>query len=140
MMDFVIVTEPNPPGSRQSISPPAVVCEMAPAKVLHGAVRLQGFASSPTPETHVRVDWALAAKLNAIKRVAANIRILWLRIFIGLLLFLFGPHVQYYIRRISDLSRSHHLKCFAKHRYPPAKFLVKLIGWSIVLPAILYNS
>ena len=42
------------------ISPPAAVLEMATAKVLHGAVRLQGLASSPTPETQVRVAWALA--------------------------------------------------------------------------------
>jgi hypothetical protein len=28
---------------------------MAPANVLHGAVRLHGFASSPTPDTQVRV-------------------------------------------------------------------------------------
>src|SRR5215216_6858093 len=47
--DLVMVTAPNPPGSRQSISPPAAVLEIAPAKVLHGAVREQGFASFPTP-------------------------------------------------------------------------------------------
>jgi hypothetical protein len=40
------------------ISPPAAVFEIAPAKVLHGAVRLQGLTSSPTPETQVRVAWA----------------------------------------------------------------------------------
>jgi hypothetical protein len=33
---------------------------LAPANVLHGAVRLQGFASSPTPDTHVRVACANA--------------------------------------------------------------------------------
>ena len=48
---FVIVTAPYPAGSRASISPPAAVFEMAPANVLQGAVRLHGFASSPTPET-----------------------------------------------------------------------------------------
>jgi hypothetical protein len=37
---------------------------MAPAKVLQGAVRLHGLASSPTPEIHVRVAWALASELN----------------------------------------------------------------------------
>jgi hypothetical protein len=42
------------------ISPPAAVFEIAPANVLHGAVRLHGLASSPTPDTHVRVAWALA--------------------------------------------------------------------------------
>jgi hypothetical protein len=34
--------------------------EIAPAKVLQGAVRLHGSASLPTPDTHVRVAWALA--------------------------------------------------------------------------------
>src|ERR1041384_6112484 len=60
VIDLVIVTPPNPPGSRTLISPPPAVLEMAPAKVLHGAVRLHGFASSPTPETQVRVACALA--------------------------------------------------------------------------------
>src|SRR4029450_11408919 len=53
--DLVIVTAPKPPGSRQSISPGFAVFEIAPANVLQGAVRLPGLASSPTPETHVRV-------------------------------------------------------------------------------------
>src|SRR5215210_8358175 len=56
--DLPIVTPPKPPGSRQLISPLGAVFEIAPAKVLHGAVRLHGLASSPTPETHVRVAWA----------------------------------------------------------------------------------
>src|SRR4026207_1863883 len=60
VMDFVIVSVPNPPGSKQLISPLAAVLEIAPAKVLHGAVRLHGFASSPTPDTHVRVACAFA--------------------------------------------------------------------------------
>ncbi|HEX3069359.1 MAG TPA: hypothetical protein VHX14_12380 [Thermoanaerobaculia bacterium] len=55
VIGFVTVTVPNPPGSRTSISPPDAVFEIAPANVLHGAVRLQGLTSSPTPETHVRV-------------------------------------------------------------------------------------
>src|SRR5437879_9993406 len=63
LMDLVMVTAPNPPGSRQLISPPAAVFEIAPANVLHGAVRLQGLASSPTPETQVRVAWAWAGAL-----------------------------------------------------------------------------
>src|ERR1700731_139704 len=50
---LVMVTAPNPPGSSASISPPAAVLEIAPANVLQGAVRLQGLASSPTPETQV---------------------------------------------------------------------------------------
>src|SRR5213083_2933657 len=53
--DFVIVTVPKLPGSSTSISPPSAVFESAPAKVLHGAVRLPGLTSSPTPDTHVRV-------------------------------------------------------------------------------------
>jgi hypothetical protein len=52
---FVIVTAPNPPGSKQLISPPEAVFEIAPAKVLQGAVQRHGLASSPTPDTHVRV-------------------------------------------------------------------------------------
>src|SRR3989442_10432633 len=59
VIDLVIVTAPKPPGSSASISPPMNVLEMAPAKVLQGAVRLHGLASSPTPDTHVRVAWAL---------------------------------------------------------------------------------
>ena len=58
VMDLVMVTAPNPPGSRQLISPFMAVLEMAPAKVLQGAVRLQGLASSPTPETQVLDAWA----------------------------------------------------------------------------------
>src|SRR5262245_18169383 len=61
--DLVIVTAPNPPGSRQLISPPVAVFEMAPAKVLHGAVRLHGLASSPTPDTQVRVACAAAGSV-----------------------------------------------------------------------------
>src|SRR5262249_59472931 len=60
VIDLVMVTAPKPPGSRQLISPLTWVLEMAPAKVLHGAVRLQGLASSPTPETQVRKAWACA--------------------------------------------------------------------------------
>jgi len=55
---LVMVTAPKPPGSSTLISPLAAVLEIAPAKVLHGAVRLHGLASSPTPETQVRVAWA----------------------------------------------------------------------------------
>src|SRR5689334_16393354 len=61
VMALVIVTAPKPPGSRTEISPPAAVFEIAPAKVLQGAVRLQGLASSPTPDTQVRVAWANAS-------------------------------------------------------------------------------
>ena len=50
---------------------------MAPANVLHGAVRLHGLASSPTPETQVRDACAaaglatVAARTN-MPRVRAN--------------------------------------------------------------------
>src|SRR4051812_18573509 len=70
---LVIVTPPKPPGSMQLISPPAAVFEIAPANVLHGAVRLQGFASSPTPETHVLVAWAEAeAGIASARRTSAK--------------------------------------------------------------------
>lgn len=61
---LVMVKAPNPPGSKASISPPPAVFEIAPAKVLHGAVRLHGLASSPTPDTQVRdaCAWARALK------------------------------------------------------------------------------
>jgi hypothetical protein len=42
VIDLVITSAPKPPGSRQLISPPAVL-EMAPAKVLQGSVRLHGW-------------------------------------------------------------------------------------------------
>ena len=57
---LVIVTAPKPAGSRTLISPRGAVLEMAPANVLQGAVLLQGFASSPTPDTQVRVACAKA--------------------------------------------------------------------------------
>src|SRR5215468_6484635 len=60
VIDLVMVTAPKPPGSSTLISPLGAVLEIAPAKVLHGAVRLHGLASSPTPETHVLVACALA--------------------------------------------------------------------------------
>src|ERR1700726_4558443 len=63
VIDLVIVTAPKPPGSSASISPPAAVFEMAPGQVLHGAVRLHGLASSPTPETQVRVACACAGAI-----------------------------------------------------------------------------
>src|SRR5215813_340973 len=60
VIDLVMVTAPNPPESRQLMMPLTAVLEIAPANVLHGAVRLHGLASSPTPETQVRVAWACA--------------------------------------------------------------------------------
>src|SRR5215203_5759368 len=60
VIDLVMFTVPNPPGSRQLMMPLMKVFEIAPAKVLHGAVRLHGLTSSPTPETQVRVACAAA--------------------------------------------------------------------------------
>src|SRR5215475_5293911 len=72
-IDLVIVTPPKPPGSRQLMVPPAAVLEIEPANVLHGAVRLHGLASSPTPDTQVRVAWALAGAAYMLKaRATAN--------------------------------------------------------------------
>src|ERR1043166_321758 len=68
--DLVIVTAPYPPGSMQLMMPGAAVLERAPANVLHGAVRLHGFRSSPTPETHVRV--CACARLAVISNPRAN--------------------------------------------------------------------
>src|SRR5580704_11141089 len=66
VIDLVIVSAPKPPGSKASISPPVAVLEMAPAQVLHGAVRLHGLASSPTPEIQVRVACACAGAIAAL--------------------------------------------------------------------------
>src|SRR5690242_18725526 len=64
VIDLVMVTAPKPPGSSTLISPPAAVLEIAPANVLQGAVRLHGLASSPTPETQVRVACADAGVID----------------------------------------------------------------------------
>src|SRR5215467_12735951 len=81
VIDLVIVTAPKPPGSSASISPPAAVLEIAPAHVLHGAVRLQGLASSPTPETHVRV--ACACKALAPTHAVSNTTAILIRFISG---------------------------------------------------------
>src|SRR4029077_13736735 len=70
VIDLVMVTAPKPPGSSTLISPAGAVFEIAPAKVLHGAVRLHGLASSPTPETQVRVACACAGAENSEKHIA----------------------------------------------------------------------
>src|SRR5437867_1602179 len=44
--------------------PGLAVFEIAPANVLHGAVRLHGLTSSPTPDTQVRVACAFASEAN----------------------------------------------------------------------------
>ena len=72
VIDLMMVTVPKPPGSRQLISPAVAVLEIAPAKVLQGAVRLQGLTSSPTPETHVLVA---CAEAGAIRKPDARINI-----------------------------------------------------------------
>jgi hypothetical protein len=72
VMLLVIVTTPKPPESIALISPPAAVLLIAPAKVLHGAVRLHGFASSPTPETQVRVACAARGAAEAKSIVVAR--------------------------------------------------------------------
>src|SRR5262245_50915985 len=73
VMALVIVTAPKPPGSRTEISPLGAVLEIAPAKVLQGAVRLQGLASSPTPDTQVRVACAFASELTLNNRTISAI-------------------------------------------------------------------
>src|ERR1044071_5170510 len=79
VIDFVIVTAPKPPGSSTSISPHVAVLLIAPAKVLQGAVRLHGFASSPTPDTHVRVACALSeVAMKRQQRIAKTNRTLFL--------------------------------------------------------------
>jgi hypothetical protein len=87
VMDLVIVTAPKPPGSSTEISPQVAVFEIAPAKVLQGAVRLHGLASSPTPDTQVRVACADANELKS-KHMeqAASTLIVNLTDFIGYLL------------------------------------------------------
>src|ERR1043166_4060109 len=73
VIDLVIVTAPKPPGSSASISPQGAVFEIAPAQVLQGAVRLQGLASSPTPDTQVRLACACARDAKAhVKTNTAN--------------------------------------------------------------------
>src|SRR5437660_2747165 len=85
---LVIVTAPKPPGSSASISPPAAVFEIAPANVLQGAVRLQGLASSPTPDTQVRDACAWANEANAKTKIAIAIVLIVNRnLFIGVSFF-----------------------------------------------------
>src|ERR1700683_205643 len=54
---LVMVTGPKSPGSSTSISPPAVVCASAAAKVRQGDMRVHGLESLPkVPETKVCDD------------------------------------------------------------------------------------
>ena len=86
VIDLVMVMVPKPPSSRQSISPLMEVFEIAPAKVLQGAVRLHGFRSSPTPETQVRV--AACASDESARTKRAHVRALMVvdKVFIRILL------------------------------------------------------
>src|SRR6185295_2601790 len=58
VIDFLIITGAKPPASSTVITPALAVFGSAPAKDLHGDVRLQGLESSPVPDTHVRVACA----------------------------------------------------------------------------------
>jgi hypothetical protein len=55
VIEWPMFSVPNPPSVIALISPPMKVLLYAPAKVLHGAVKLQGSMSFPVPDTHVRV-------------------------------------------------------------------------------------
>ena len=57
VIDLVMVAGPKSPGSSASISPPALVCVSAAAKVRQGDWRVHGLASLPSDaETKVCVD------------------------------------------------------------------------------------
>src|SRR5207244_4813690 len=62
MVTWVIPPDPKLPASRQLTSPPATAAAIAALKVRHGAVRLQGLASSPVLETQVRASRACAGE------------------------------------------------------------------------------
>src|SRR2546430_17576705 len=83
VIPFPIVTAPKPPGSRTEISPPVAVLEIAPANVLHGAVRLHGLASLPTPDTQVRVAWPNATAEKPTTRRVVKMKRNALDLFIG---------------------------------------------------------
>src|SRR5499426_256081 len=126
-MAFVIVTPPNPPGSKQLISPPEAVFEIAPGKVLHGAVRLHGLASSPTPDTHVRVACACASEAkdtqtaNTTKALKAS-----LLSFIRFLLTTFPEQRMYRSRKVLQKTKS-----LRKRRRQMSWFGTAVIIWGI---------
>src|SRR5258708_13237234 len=76
VMPLVMVTAPNPPGSRASISPPTAVFEMAPAKVLQGAVRLRSeeHTSELQSPDHLVCRLLLEKKKNITKSQSTHIR------------------------------------------------------------------
>src|SRR5205807_1099673 len=141
VIGLVIVTAPKPPGSRTLISPPEAVLEIAPAKVLHGAVRLHGFASSPTPDTQVRVAWACATVANpAVMVMVAKRR----RILEDIMVFVFGVEVADYRRavRIRNFSGpSQHLSAFTRNplrrRAPDAAHPARSPRWQESVPGSL---
>src|SRR5438270_12213246 len=104
-----MVTAPKPPGSRASISPQSAVFEMAPAKVLQGAVRLHGLASSPTPDTQVRLAWACIITVPKMSRHNAANRFVFfiVRLFLsplkraGHTMFIAGPVHQLWCNHTS---------------------------------------
>src|SRR5579864_473404 len=106
---LLIVTAPKPPGSRQLISPPAVVWAMAPAKVRQGEERLHVLPSLPRPETQVREVWALAGMDNSARHVTMR-RLGIAELFILLSvrrerLFVFPRCVIFYRRETSFTAR-----------------------------------
>jgi len=66
VIGFVTVKVPNSAPSSTLIWPPDCVLVMAPAIVLHAAVREQGFASEPVPDTQVRVAPADGTKTRGL--------------------------------------------------------------------------
>ena len=74
VMDLLMLIVPKPPGSRALISPLVAVLVKAPANVWQGAVRLQGFASLPVPETKVLVAWACTGVEKPAARAAAAMK------------------------------------------------------------------
>src|SRR5439155_25928400 len=65
---WMIVSPPYSAGSSASISPLGAVFELAASNVRHGAERVHGFRSSPTPDTHVRMSSAVAGLATNIQR------------------------------------------------------------------------
>ena len=72
VVDLVMVTVPKPSGSSTEMTPAAAVLLIAPAKVLQGAVRQHGLASSPTPMAQVRIACACAPAASPRSDAAPN--------------------------------------------------------------------
>src|SRR5437870_843074 len=69
--DLVIISGPYPAESRATTSPPDTTASCARWKLRHGDVRVQGFKSSPRPETNTRFC-ACVAKQEMSKKVKVN--------------------------------------------------------------------